>query len=41
MIGLPGFIATPLKQFLNPKFLISLGMKSYFPAEIAPEVTNK
>ena len=41
IIGRPGFMATPLKHFLNPKFLTSLGIKSYFPAEIAPEVTNK
>ena len=40
-MGLPGFIDTPLKCFLNPQSSTSLGIKSYFPAEIAPEVTNK
>ena len=40
-MGLPGFIDTPLKSFLNPKSSTNLGIKSYFPAEIAPDVTNK
>ena len=37
--GLPGLIITPLKHFLKPNFFISSGIKSNFPAEIAPEVT--
>ena len=38
-MGLPGLIDTPLKHFLKPNLFISSGIKSNFPAEIAPEVT--
>ena len=39
IIGLPGLIATPLKHFLKLSLLISSGIKSNLPADIAPEVT--
>ena len=39
-MGLPGFIATPLKCVSKFNSFISLGIKSNLPAEIAPEVTN-
>ena len=38
-MGLPGLIATPLKHFLKLSLFISSGIKSNFPAEMAPEVT--
>ena len=37
-MGLPGLIATPLKHFLKLNLFISFGIKSNFPAEIAPDV---
>ena len=39
-MGLPGFIETPLKYVLKPSFFINSGIKSNFPADIAPEVTH-
>ena len=39
-MGLPGFIATPLKCVSKFNSFISLGIKSNLPAEIAPDVTN-
>ena len=37
-IGLPGLIATPLKELASLKFLIIPGTKSNLPAETAPDV---
>jgi len=37
-IGFPGLIYAPLKYDFNLNFLIIFGIKSYFPAETAPEV---
>ena len=38
IIGFPGLIDTPLKDFFNLNLLRTLGTKSNFPAEIAPDV---
>ena len=40
IMGRPGFIETPLKYVLKPRFLINSGIKSNLPADIAPDVAT-